>query len=232
MGSTATALDPNDQTGAEDLDTKPGPLTVQATAGSITLNDLGLPVDEHFQPIRGVAPVFQPRQVAEKRHDWRREVTFIEDTTSLAANAGGWGLSAELANSKERRYASFRAEEIKEVYSVEDRIKPKDAPRNAIYYLAQISLGHSYEVVLSGTGTDFHAGAKLQLAALSAGLATFAKKQKLEMSAFGKGLKPKDGSSIFAKEPDQIERAYSTEGAVLKPITVEYRVIPGKDRLS
>ena len=205
--STA-AFDQDGQVEAPDPNSKPGPASVWATAGSISMKDLGLPVDENFQPIRGVATVFQPRLAPEKRHDWQRELTFIEDTTSLAANAGGWGISGELANSKERRYASFRAEEIKEVYSVEDQVKPKEAPDNAVYYLAQIALGHSYEVVVSGSETDFHAGAKAQLAILSAGLDSFAKKQRLEMKAFGKGLKPKDGSSIFAKEPEQVEHAY------------------------
>ena len=107
---------------------------------------------------------------------------------------------------------------------------PQKAPASATYYLAKVFYGRSFEVRLSGDEKQFHSGlaGTFLSGKLEGGLKTFAEKNRLEFSSVGRGLRPKTGTALFAKQPSEIEENYTVEGSAAVPVEVEYRLIPGR----
>jgi hypothetical protein len=107
---------------------------------------------------------------------------------------------------------------------------PEAAPSTAMYYLAKVFYGRSFEVRLSGEEKQFHTGlaGTFLSGKLEGGLKSFAEKNRLEFTAVGRGLRPKSGTAIYAKQPSEIEDNYTVDGSVAVPVEVEYRLIPGR----
>ena len=64
-----------------------------------------------------------------------------EDAVTLAATVRSWGLTADAA--RNRRFASYLAEQIAEILAVDDMTPPEAAPPTAQYYLAKVYYGRS-----------------------------------------------------------------------------------------
>jgi len=205
----------------------PGWSIIATAPEGITASDLGRVFDASFQPLVGRRALFKVK-APEGYPVFRHSASLIEDRITLAATVRSWGLSSDAG--RNRRLASYRAEQITEIHAVDDMSPPDAAPTDAMYYLAKVYYGRSFEVRLSGEEKQFHAGlAGVFLSGkLDGGLKSFAEKNRLEFTAVGRGLRPKSGTAIYAKEPGEIEANYTVDGSVVVPVEVEYRLIPGR----
>jgi hypothetical protein len=205
----------------------PGWSIVTTAPDGITAADLGRVFDAAFQPLAGSGPLFKAK-APEGYPEFRHSVALVQDRVTLAATVRSWGLGADAART--RRFASYRAEQVTEIRAVDDMTAPRSAPPAAMYYLAKVFYGRSFEVRLSGDEKQFNSGlaGTFLSGKLEGGLKTFAEKNRLEFTAVGRGLRPKRGTAIYAKQPSDIEENYTVEGTTTVPIAVEYRLIPGR----
>lgn len=146
----------------------------------------------------------------------------------LAANASAWGLSVDAEIRSNRRYASYRAVQIQDVYEIDDTTTLRPTPSFAVYYPWRVYVGHSYETLFEGDADAFHAGVRANLIAWSAGIRDFAGEYHLSHRAVGHGLRPKHEDAIFAKTQQEIESNYTTMNTLPVPVLVEWREIPGR----
>jgi hypothetical protein len=204
---------------------------VNATATpGIGDQQLGTPYDARFLPLQGeqAGSLFPDSGPPRRRplNQMQHEYVLVENEESLAANFSGWGfLNADASARSEWRHASYRAMQISDVVEVNDATEMRDLPPGSVYYLSRIYLGHGYEMVLSGKARDFHAGVRAKLLSFGGGIEGFAKEHHLTTKAVGRGLQPRSGEAIFAKTPDEIEKAYIANGPPV-PIVMEFRQIP------
>lgn len=155
-------------------------------------------------------------------------MALVEDNITLAANARSWGLDSSAFRT--RRFASYRALQLANIVAVDDMRPPRAYPRGAVYYLAKVFYGRSFEARLAGEERAFNvrlAGTFLS-GKLEGGIKNFAEKNRLEFTAVGRGLRPKAGKAIYAKLPSEIEENYTADGSATVPVEVEYRLIPGR----
>lgn len=206
----------------------PGWSIITTAPEGITSADLGRVFDASFQPLAGAGALFKAKP-AEGYPVFRHSVALVEDAITLAATVRSWGLNADAGRT--RRFASYRAEQITEIHAVDDMTTPQAAPPTATYYLAKVYYGRSFEARLSGEEKQFHSGiaGTFLSGRLEGGLKSFAEKHRLEFTAVGRGLRPKSGAAIYAKQPSEIEENYTVDGSIAVPVEVEYRLIPGRD---
>ncbi len=206
----------------------PGWSIITTAPEGITAADLGRVFDASFQPLAGTGALFRPK-ATESYPVFRHSVALVEDGITLAATVRSWGLNADA--SRNRRFASYRAEQITEIHAVDDMSAPQAAPATAMYYLAKVFYGRSFEARLSGEEKRFHSGiaGTFLSGKLEGGLENFAEKHRLEFTSVGRGLRPKSSAAIYARQPSEIEQNYTVDGTVAVPVEVEYRLIPGRD---
>ena len=212
---------------AAEVPAGPGWSLITTAPDGISADDLGRTFDSSFQPLAGSGALFK-RKDPEKYPEFRHSVSLVQDRITLAATVRTWGLTSDAC--RDRRLASYRAEQITEIHAVDDMVPPQKAPASATYYLAKVFYGRSFEVRLSGDEKQFHSGlaGTFLSGKLEGGLKTFAEKNRLEFSTVGRGLRPKSGTALFAKQPSEIEENYTVEGSAAVPVEVEYRLIPGR----
>jgi len=212
---------------ASEIPAGPGWSLITTAPDGISADDLGRTFDSSFQPLAGSGALFK-RKDPEKYPEFRHSVSLVQDRITLDATVRTWGLTSDAR--RNRRLASYRAEQITEIYAVDDMVAPQKAPVSATYYLAKVFYGRSFEVRLSGDEKQFHSGLAGTFLAgkLDGGLKTFAEKNRLEFTAVGRGLRPKTGTALYAKQPSEIEENYTVEGIAPVPVEVEYRLIPGR----
>jgi hypothetical protein len=205
----------------------PGWSIITTAPEGLTATDLGRVFDSAFQPLAGRRALFKTK-APEGYQVFRHSVALIEDGITLTATVRSWGLNSDAG--QKRRFASYRAEQITEIHAVDDMTAPEAAPSTAMYYLAKVFYGRSFEVRLSGEEKQFHTGlaGSFLSGKLDGGLKSFAEKNRLEFTAVGRGLRPKSGAALYAKQPSEIEENYTVEGSVAVPVEVEYRLIPGR----
>jgi hypothetical protein len=205
----------------------PGWSIITTAPEGVTAADLGRVFDAAFQPMAGSGPLFKAK-AAEEYPVFRHSVALVEDRITLAATVRSWGLNSDASRS--RRFASYRAEQLTEIHAVDDMTPPRAAPATAMYYLAKVYYGRSFEVRLSGEEKQFHSGlaGTFLSGKFEGGLKSFAEKNRLEFTAIGRGLRPRSGAAIYAKQPSEIEANYTVEGTITVPVAVEYRLIPGR----
>lgn len=191
---------------------------------------LGIPLDAHFRPYQGPmgATLFAPGQpIRTPQHKVEHDIYRGASQLELEANFSGWGVSAQAGNTESTRYASYRAMQIDEAVEVNDRTPMRPPPSDAVYYLWRVYLGHTFEMVFSAHESVFTARVAAALLGASGSLSAFASKNSLIWKMTGRGLVPRTGDAIFARDETGIMQSYTTEGAAV-PIFVEYRTIPGR----
>jgi hypothetical protein len=205
------------------------------STNTIDETDLGRPCDASFHPIRGYGlPIFRPRDVVEKSHDFSANFLEADDTNALRANAEGWFISGNIQAAKQSRYLVYRASQTSYVRQVDDSGRPiRPIPPDAVWYIASISYGHSYEVVVSGDKTTFTAGVRAQFKVFGGGVSGLAERRLVVMNGHARGFRPakdidKDGLPDGTAFPatDAISTAFVKYGEPVV-ISVEYRHIPG-----
>jgi hypothetical protein len=189
---------------------------------------LGRPVNENFEFIGGRdgASILPGASVYDNQVDAvEHSYIYIEDSRSLSANASYFTISGSVADQRTRRHAIFSAYDIATVREIDDTAEQRDAPADAAFFLWRIYYGHSYQALVSGEQTAFHAGVRARFGVASGGIETFASQNNLTVQASGRGLEPRDGDALFAHTQDDIEQNYTADGDPV-PIFVEYRSIP------
>jgi len=206
-------------------------LTASAPPG-LTENDLGRPFNADFTRLQGSAgkPLFPnagtPKRTPQRSMEHRS--VRVSTEAELAANASAWGIPlGNIRADMTTRYASHRALQIVEVVEIDDTTSALPPPDEAVYYPAKIYLGYSYEGLVSGDSADFSSTLHANLGAVNINLSAEAGENNLEFQAFGRGLNPTGGKSIFADDPKKLEAAYSVSGQPV-PVLVEWRMIPGR----
>jgi len=153
-----------------------------------------------------------------------------DDENVVRANLSAWGLvSASADASSKQRYAVYRAYHITRVLEIDDATEIRDPPPTARYYIHRIYFGHVYETVFHGAESEFHAGIAAQFKGVGGSIDGFAKEHHLETEVFAVGLKPKEGTALFAKTPAEVEKYYEVDYEHPSPIFVEYRSIPTRE---
>jgi len=209
-------------------------LTLRAAA-PLGINDahLGQPSDAHFEPIAGeqgksLFPEGKVRTTALNSMDHKFEA--IETTRGFDANVNvsyaGFGVGASGGSATTKRYATYSASQVADVHEIDEATTFRAAPPGATWYLARIFYGHQYAVVFSGEQTKMNAGVKASfLGIVGGGVRKFGADNGIEFNAIGRGMTPTAGEAIFAKTPEEIQKAYVSDGPSV-PIFVEYRSIP------
>lgn len=187
--------------------------------------DLGAVFDSKLRRVPRSPNLFARREISKLRrnefsHSVRRVQSRLELGIVVATILGG-------SYRRDRFYAVYRAMEVGSISRIEDRAPMLEPPPEATFYLTEIHIGSSYDVVIEGLSRDMGAKLDRELTAgklaLSAGLSS----SDYRVVTRGLGLRPRHGSAIFAKTPEQVEAAYTTEGAAV-PVRLVFRQIPGR----
>ena len=209
----------------------PGKAFIAAAPQGMSLNDLGKPYTADFVRLQGkegqslFPSASRPRATEQGRVD--HAFVFADSQMKLGANASGWGVSLEAGMATSQRYGSYRAMQIKKVHEIDDTTDPRPTPAHAVYYPWRIYVGHSYEMLFSGSADTFHVGVQATMPFFSGGIEEFSSRYNLQGRFVGHGLKPKTAGAIFATTPEAIMANYETSGKPV-PILVEWREIPGR----
>lgn len=217
-----------------DADAKNAPVTVFASAPlGISEAHLGRPVDARFEPFAGEggATLFpKSRTRGQDLHRMEHSFVAMDSKRSVSANIGAigksWAFGASAGGDTEQRFASYRASQLVEFREIDDAttIRP-DAPARAVWYIARIYYGRSYELIVHGEKRRFNKKVKARFFFAKGSVKTFAEQNGLSVAAQGRGLEPVDGDAIFAEGEEEISKAYKQSGDPV-PIFVEYRSIP------
>jgi hypothetical protein len=217
-----------------DANATSAPITMLASAPlGISEAHLGRPVDGSFESFAGEtgASIFpKSKVVTQGLHRMEHAIVTIDSKRGRDANidvgAKSWGFSASGGSEDESRFASYRASQLVEFREIDDTTEIRsDGPKGAVWYIARIYYGRSYELVLHGEKRRFSASVKARLFTAKGGIKAFAEQNGLSIAAQGRGLEPVDGEAIFAQGEDEIAKAYRQSGDPV-PIAVEYRSIP------
>jgi len=147
---------------------------------------------------------------------------------SLEANLSAWQtVDASLRYSSDRRFATYRAFQVRSISSLDDRSDFDEAPEGAAFYISRIYWGYSYEAIFDGDRRRLNAAVGASLSIVSGQVSSFADGSRLRSTFSGIGLRPKSGSALFARAEDEVMSAYDTDGAPA-PVFVDYRAIPGR----
>ncbi len=199
---------------------------------TISTADLGRPCDENFHLIRGAGgSAIYPKQSGVTGGSRAMSATFIEitDTRAVQANADAWGIvSGGIGKSSDRRYLVYRASQQSDILQVDDTANTlHEPPPEATWYVASISVGRSFEIVISGDKQRFNAHVAAKVKAYGGSLDTFDEKSNIEWKVQGRGLQPANDKAILAVSPDDVIRAYKQSSDPV-PVIVEYRNVPGR----
>lgn len=210
------------------------PVTLLASAPlGISASHLGRPVDARFESFAGESgrTLFPEGEIRKQGlHRMEHSLVAMESRRATDANIGAsaksWGFSASGDKGSESRFASYRASQLVEFSEVDDATQiRKDMPKGAVWYIARIYYGRSYELVLHANKKRFTASVKARLFFAKGGVKKFAEENGLSVASQGRGLEPVDGEAIFAQGEEEISKAYRQSGDPV-PVFVEYRSIP------
>lgn len=189
-------------------------------------HDLGRPFTSDLKPVDGAPNLFEakpPRRVA--RGEMQHLVVKLRSSSQLDAGFNYLFAKAGLTRSAEHDYQVARAMQIREVVRLDDTARMIAPPPEATFYLAEVHLGSSFDLLVEGDHAAM--GAKLEVALAAGGrLADLRESSSYRLSAFGLGLDDVSGDGIFALSADQIAQRYRT-GTVV-PVQLVFRVIPGR----
>lgn len=217
-----------------DANATSAPVTLLASAPlGLSEAHLGRPVDANFESFAGEsgASLFPKGKVTKQGlHRMEHAIVTMDSKRGKSANidvgAKSWGFGASGGKENETRFASYRASQLVEFREVDDATEIRsDGPKGAVWYIARIYYGRSYELVLHGEKRRFNASVKARLFSAKGGVKTFAEQNGLSIAAQGRGLEPVNGEAIFAQGEEEISKAYRQAGDPV-PVAVEYRSVP------
>ncbi len=190
--------------------------------------DLGTVFDADLKPVYGAPKLFEDH---EPRHVPRGEFfsQVIELRDSMQLNAGFSFLFVDLSThqSSTHDYKLYRAVQVADVFRVDESKRMRKPPDDAVFYLAEVDRGASYDVMVEGDFADMGSRLGLIFEEGTASLGDLKATGHYTMNARGLGLQPKTGDAIFARTPEQIAARYQTTKEPV-PIKLVFRTIPGR----
>lgn len=225
-GAAATVPAPSAVAAQAAWSPPPGPrqdlIAIAQSFPGLDERSLGSLFDAKLRPLYGAANLFLTPVVQRiPRHDMRH--SFEQLTDAIQLDLGFRQLMAGLGTSwnASHRYQLYRALQLAEVVTLDERQAMREPPAEAVFYLAEVRTGASYDMFVRDTQTsqrDF------------AGLDGFSIEQlqsqgRYQITQRGSGLAPTTGSAIFAMTPSQVASAYAASGT---PVAIElvFRTIP------
>lgn len=204
----------------------PGPrqdlIAIAQSFPGLDERSLGSLFDAKLRPLYGAANLF-PTPVVQRipRHDMRHSFERLTDAIQLDLGFRQFMAGLGTSWSASHSYQLYRALQLAEVVTLDERQAMREPPAEAVFYLAEVRTGASYDMFVRDTQTsqsDF------------AGLDGFSIEQiqsqgRYQITQRGSGLAPTTGSAIFAMTPSQVASAYATSGT---PVAIElvFRTIP------
>jgi hypothetical protein len=126
-----------------------------------------------------------------------------------------------------RDYQVIRAMQIKDVVRVDESARMRRPPENAVFYLAEVHRGASFDLFVDGRRSAMGARLELLLAQGDGAAKYLRESADYRLKAFGLGLTDVSGDGIFAMTPQQIAERYRTGEPV--PVQLVFRTIPGRN---
>jgi hypothetical protein len=190
-------------------------------------NDLGTMYTADLTPLNGAPNLFESKPARRVPRDEMQHLV-VKLRQSLQMNAGFNYLFLKAGGSyeRERDYQLVRAMQVHEVVRVDETARMHEPPRDAVFYLAEVHLGASFDLLIDGEFSSMGAKLEAAFAAVGGTLESVHKSSAYRMHAFGLGLRDTTGEGIFAMTPEQITTSYRTGTPV--PVELVFRTIPGR----
>ncbi len=185
---------------------------------------LGAVYDAKLRRISNADPLFEMHLL---RRVARDEVgaQHMQLRSRLQLSAGYGGL-IEAGVRQDRFYYLYRAHWTKEVVGVDETKRMREPPPEAVFYLAAIHYGSSFDVLIEGSSRELSVGANSILRA-GAHLEASSADTDRRMYFKAQGYRPVGDAPVFALTPGEISAAYErTSDGV--PMVLTFRQIPGR----
>ena len=136
-----------------------------------------------------------------------------------------WTSRASLTTAQASQHAYYRAYQVAEIRSVDDRIAIPAVPAGAEWYVSGIYVGRLIETHF--WSRDGAIGGSLEAEGIigSASIAGFARDHALEFHVRTLGLEPQGDDALFASTPGEMRAAYAEAGGPV-PILVRFSRVP------
>ena len=190
-------------------------------------NDLGAIFTSELKPVHGAPNLFEskpPRRVARDSMD--HLVIKLRDSAQLEAGFRYLIFTAGSTHKAEREYQLVRALQVSEVLRVDESARMRRPPEEAVFYLAEVHRGRSFDLLVEGEHSAMGAQLGLVFGGGDASLKHLRESSRYRLKAFGLGLRDVTGDGIFAMSPQQIAERYRAGPAV--PVQLVFRTIPGR----
>lgn len=190
--------------------------------------DLGAAFTADLKPVYGSPNLFEdrpPRRVP--RDGMEKLVIKLRNSTQFDGGFRWLFLKAGASYERDRDYQVVRAMQVKEVVRLDESARMRRPPDNAMFYLAEVHRGVSYDLLVDGQRSAM--GRRLEILFTQAGGSARQVQDSgsYRLKAFGLGLRDLNGEGIFAMTPEQIAASYRTGNPV--PVQLVFRTIPGRD---
>ncbi|MBX3157660.1 MAG: hypothetical protein KF773_16935 [Deltaproteobacteria bacterium] len=192
---------------------------------SMSEADLGTLFDAKLEALHGAPNLYaETEQVKVERNEFQHAFNRVTSKLEL-----GLVVSSLLGGSyrNDRLYATYRALQIGSITKVDERATMVEPPAGAVYYLAEVHVGSSYDVLIEGTSRDMGARLDRKVTQGKLDFSATSTKSSYRIVQRGLGLRPKSGEAIFATTADAVAHAYTTDGAAV-PVRLVFRQIPGR----
>jgi len=189
-------------------------------------NDLGTVFTSDLKPIYGAPNLFEqkpPRRVP--RDAMQHVVVKLRQSSQFETGFNYLFVKAGVSYNDEHDYQVVRAMQVREVVRVDDSARLRPPPAEAVFYLAEVHRGASFDVLIEGDHSSM--GTRLEVALSVGGAFNHLRESgSYRLKAFGLGLRDLAGDGIFAMTSDQIMERYRTGEPV--PVQLVFRTIPGR----
>jgi hypothetical protein len=210
-----------------------------ASPVAMSVNDLGMLLDEHFQPVHGAdriihRPGSAPRTTpGETVSQWVTEVT----TSTLEAEArGGWAIfstEASGSTSTEESYAIYRAYQTSQVHTVAPQsIRNDQVPEGAIWYVSAVHVGRMYTRACRGTqqalSAEISGGVTTPIYSVSGkggGTSTSERANCSQRMLGFEAMEGREGASLYAENSADVANNYQASGDE-RVVLVQYSRVP------
>lgn len=190
--------------------------------------NLGEVFDRNLAPVYGAPRLFEAHEPQRyPRGEMSRSLTSLRNTLQLKAGFSAVLASVGVTYSTERSYLLYRAFHVDTVLAVDESKRMKEPPEAAVFYLAEVHRGWSYDLLVEGefeqVGAELEAFIKVGTASASMVESRFGAK----VHQSGLGLRANKDGAIFAMTPEAVASAY-TEMELAVPVRLIFRTIPGR----
>ena len=190
--------------------------------------DLGEVFTADLKPIYGAPKLFEdkpPRRVV--RDEMQKVVFKLRDSSQLDGGFRWLFLKAGASYERERDYQVVRAMQISDVVRLDETARMRRPPDQAVFYLAEVHRGASFDLLVDGRRSAMGAQLELLFGQGEGTARNVSASGSYKLKAFGLGLRDFGGDGIFAMSPEGIAKRYRTGTPV--PVQLVFRTIPGRD---